>query len=97
MTSTEIRTLLQPPNIRDSDARVLAYLNSTFKSVDDLERDADLDALVEESRAKLEKLETKVRLAPSFLARPVSPYYENTSHHTPAQLSSHIRRSPWTA
>ena len=61
MTSVEIRSLLQPPNTHESDARVLAYLNSTYKSLDDLEQEADLEGLVEEARQKLESLDTKVR------------------------------------
>lgn len=61
MTSVEIRTLSQPPNTYESDARVLAYLNSNYKSLDDLEQDAGLGKLVEHARQELEALDAKVR------------------------------------
>ena len=61
MSSSEIRTLLQPPNAQESDARTLAHLNNTYKSLEDLEQGPDLDELVEQSRQRLEDLDTKVR------------------------------------
>ncbi|KAI9068018.1 RINT-1 family protein [Trametes sanguinea] len=60
MTSVEIRSLLQPPNIHEADTRALSYLNATFKSVDDLEHGLDLDELVEQARKQLDDLDTKV-------------------------------------
>ena len=60
MTSTQIRTLLQPPDVSESNARALAYLNSTYKSLDDLEQESDLEGLVEQARQRLEELDTKV-------------------------------------
>ena len=61
MTSVEIRSLLQPPNIQEADARVLTYLNTTWKSVGDLEHETDLEDLVERERKRLEDLDTRVR------------------------------------
>ncbi|KAH9891013.1 RINT-1 family protein [Cubamyces lactineus] len=61
MSSAEIRSLLQPPSVQESNDRALAYLNATYKSVDDLEHGPDLDELVEQSRKQLEELDTKVR------------------------------------
>ena len=65
MTSTQIRTLLQPPDVSESNARALAYLNSTYKSLDDLEQESDLEGLVEQARQRLVNLDTKVRYATS--------------------------------
>ena len=89
MSSAEIRTLLQPPNTKDSDARALAYINSTYKSLEDLESGPDLDELVEQARQKLEGLETEVRHHILALRR------EHLSSHPP-QLSSRTRRGHWT-
>ena len=63
MSSTQIRTLLQPPDVSESNARALAYLNSTYKSLDDLEQESDLEGLVEQARQQLEDLDSKVRYA----------------------------------
>ena len=62
MTSAQIRTLRQPPNMNESASRALAYLNETYKSFDDLDGSADLEALVEQTRQRVEELDTKVRL-----------------------------------
>ncbi|TBU64736.1 RINT-1 family protein [Dichomitus squalens] len=60
MSSAQIRTLLQPPDLSESDARALTYLNSTYKSLDDLEHESDLEAVVEQARQRLDDLDTKV-------------------------------------
>lgn len=61
MSSTQIRTLLQLPDVSESNARALAYLNSSFKSLDDLEKESDLEDLIEQAHQRLEDLDTKVR------------------------------------
>ena len=61
MSSTQIYTLLQPPDVNESNARALAYLNSHFKSLDDLEKESDLEGLVEQAQLRLEDFDTKVR------------------------------------
>ncbi|KAI0666341.1 TIP-1 family-domain-containing protein [Trametes maxima] len=60
MTSAQIQSLLQPPNLHESDARALAHLNATYKSLDDLEQGPDLEELVEQTRRQLEELDTKL-------------------------------------
>ena len=89
MSSVEIRSLLQPPNPQESDAHALAYLNETYKSVDDLEHGTDLDVLVEQTRERLEGLESNVRLLPTVCVW-------STSHRTLPQLSSRTRKLHWT-
>ena len=89
MSSVEIRSLLQPPNPQESDSHALAYLNETYKSIDDLEHGTDLDALVEQTRERLEGLESNVRSLPTLCAL-------STSHRTPPQLSSRTRKLHWT-
>ncbi|KAI0359047.1 hypothetical protein OH77DRAFT_1420580 [Trametes cingulata] len=60
MASVQIRTLLQPPSLHEADARALAHLNATYKSLDDLEHGPDLDELVEQARKQMEELDTKL-------------------------------------
>ncbi|KAH9912248.1 RINT-1 family protein [Epithele typhae] len=60
MSSAGIRRLLQPPNTQDSDTRALAYLNDTYKSLNDIESGEDLDVMVEQARRELEGIETKL-------------------------------------
>ncbi len=72
MTSVQIRTLRQPPNVNESNARALAYLNETYKSLDDLEGETDLEALVEQARQKMEDLDAKVRPSASVRGNEVS-------------------------
>ena len=48
--------------MNESASRALAYLNETYKSFDDLDGSADLGALVEQTRQRVEELDTKVRL-----------------------------------
>lgn len=62
MTSAQISTLRHPPNVNDSASRALAYVNETYKSLDDLDGSPDLEALVEQARQRVEELDTKVRL-----------------------------------
>ncbi|KAI0757326.1 RINT-1 family protein [Daedaleopsis nitida] len=89
MTSVEIRRLLQPPNSDEANARTLEYLNTTYKSLDDLEQESDLEALVEQSRQRLEDLDTKLAHSQSSLDAVIAQTREKAAEqlHTAQELS----------
>ncbi|KAI0823023.1 TIP-1 family-domain-containing protein [Trametes gibbosa] len=60
MTTVEIHTLLQPPNVHEADARALAHLNATFHSLDDLDHGANIEELLNQTRKQLDNLDAKL-------------------------------------
>ncbi|KAI8995431.1 TIP-1 family-domain-containing protein [Trametes punicea] len=94
MTSIEIRTLLQPPNIHDADAHALAYLNATFKSIHDLNQGPNLDDLVEQARKQLEDLDAKLADSQSSLDATITETRSKAADHLhTAQELSLLRHS----
>ncbi|TFK93535.1 hypothetical protein K466DRAFT_572441 [Polyporus arcularius HHB13444] len=94
MTSVQIRTLRQPPNVKESNARALAYLNETYKSLDDLERETDLEALVEQARQKMEDLDAKLAHSQSNVDVVITRTREKATEHLhTAQELSLLRHS----
>nr|VWO99552.1 N/A [Ganoderma boninense] len=89
MTSTQIRTLLQPPDVNESNTRALAYLNSSFKSLDDLEKESDLEGLVEQARQRLEELDTKLAQSQTSLDEVIAHTRQRATEnlHTAQELS----------
>ncbi|KAM5532788.1 hypothetical protein V8D89_013585 [Ganoderma adspersum] len=89
MSSTQIRTLLQPPDVNESNARALAYLNSSFKSLDDLEKESDLEDLVEQARQRLEDLDTKLAQSQTSLDEVIARTRQKATEnlHTAQELS----------
>ncbi|KAJ3552815.1 hypothetical protein NM688_g3951 [Phlebia brevispora] len=59
MSSAHIQALLGPPSVPDAQQRTLDFLNTRFKSYQDLEQAKDFNSLVEQSRAKDEELQAK--------------------------------------
>ncbi|KAI0336160.1 hypothetical protein GY45DRAFT_1316243 [Cubamyces sp. BRFM 1775] len=94
MSSAEIRSLLQPPSIQDSNDHALTYLNATYKSLDDLENAPDLDELVEQSRKHLEQLDTKLAHSQSSLDAAIEATRAKAAEHLhTAQELSLLRHS----
>jgi hypothetical protein len=58
MTSQQILTLLAPPNTEASDAKAESFLNSQFKSLNDL---SELEPLVLKAQQLNAELQTNVR------------------------------------
>ncbi|CDO70227.1 hypothetical protein BN946_scf184942.g27 [Trametes cinnabarina] len=89
MSSVDIRSLLQPPNIHEANSRALAYLNSTYKSVDDLERGPDLDQLVQQARNHLQALDAKLASSQSSLDATIADTRAKAAEylHTAQELS----------
>ncbi|RPD81666.1 hypothetical protein L226DRAFT_527933 [Lentinus tigrinus ALCF2SS1-7] len=89
MTSVQIRTLRQPPNVNESNARALAYLNETYKSLDDLDGEADLDDLVEQARQKMEELDGKLAHSQSNVDAVIAQTRDKATEqlHTAQELS----------
>jgi hypothetical protein len=72
MTSQQIQTLLAPPNTEESYQQTLLFLNSRFKSLDELN---ELDTSVEDSLQRQDDLSSQVRshpllIGPSELTEP---------------------------
>ncbi|KAL5636018.1 hypothetical protein ACGC1H_004731 [Rhizoctonia solani] len=60
MTSTQIKTLLSPPDETLSETRALEYLDSSFVSWESIEQLSRLDAEVERTRAGAQDLEKRL-------------------------------------
>ncbi|CAE6426131.1 unnamed protein product [Rhizoctonia solani] len=60
MTSTQIKTLLSPPDETLSETRALEYLDSSFVSWESIEQLSRLDAEVERTRAEAQDLEKRL-------------------------------------
>ncbi|KAI0768609.1 TIP-1 family-domain-containing protein [Trametes elegans] len=94
MTSVQIRSLLQPPNIHESDARALESLNATYKSLDDLEHGPNLDELVEDARKQLEDLDAKLAHSQSAVDAAITDTRAKADEHLhTAQELSLLRHS----
>lgn len=61
MASAHIQALLEPPSIADAEKHTLDFINSRFKSYQDLEQAQDYEDIVEQSRTRDEELAAKVR------------------------------------
>lgn len=60
MASTSIQQLLQPPSTVDSQERALAFLNSHFQSLDQLDDEETLQRVVDDARLKRDRLRAEV-------------------------------------
>ncbi|KAI0724222.1 RINT-1 family protein [Cerioporus squamosus] len=94
MTSVQIRTLHQPPNVNKSNSRALSYLNETYESLDDLDGETDLEALVEQARQKMEDLDRKLAHSQSSVDAVIARTREKATEHLhTAQELSLLRHS----
>ncbi|KAI0639075.1 TIP-1 family-domain-containing protein [Trametes polyzona] len=94
MSSVEIRSLLQPPNVHEADARALAHLNATYHTLDDLEQGPDLDELVEQVRKQLDDLDAKLAHSQSSVDTVIADTREKAAEHLhTAQELSLLRHS----
>ncbi|KAF7792493.1 hypothetical protein EIP86_003534 [Pleurotus ostreatoroseus] len=59
MASAHIQALLEPPSTADAEKHTLDFVNSRFKSYQDLEQAQDFDDIVEQSRLRDEELAVK--------------------------------------
>ncbi|CUA72365.1 RINT1-like protein [Rhizoctonia solani] len=73
MTSTQIKTLLNPPDASLSETRALEYLDSNFASWESIEQLSRLDAEVERTRAEAQDLDKQLgesqNLTDSFISK----------------------------
>lgn len=60
MASTSIQQLLQPPSTVDSQERALAFLNTHFQSLDQLDDEDTLQRVVDDARLKTDRLRAEV-------------------------------------
>ena len=67
MASAHIQALLEPPSTADAEKHAIDFVNSRFKSYQDLEQAQDFDDIVEQSRLRDEELAVKVRLVELFM------------------------------
>ncbi|KAI0080027.1 RINT-1 family protein [Panus rudis PR-1116 ss-1] len=82
MASTHIQALLGPPSTPDSHKRALDFLNSHYKSYDELLHSNDFDDILERSRINTEDL--KAKLAAS------QEHVNQLIHDTREQAQSHL-------
>jgi len=80
MSSSHIRTLLNPPSLQASREKAKEEINLRFSTIDDL---ADLDLLVPELKARRDEFKKKVlsriQYLPCFTANPGSAIHVSNS------------------
>jgi hypothetical protein len=63
MTSQQIQALLAPPDVEESNRKALLFLNSQFRSLEDLD---ELETATVQAQHHSEHLKSKVRLSYAF-------------------------------
>lgn len=72
MASAQIQTLLKPPSTDDARKRTQGYLNTRFKSLEDLEHTTDFESVVADYGKRSEDMKSEVRnLSCGFTRRPL--------------------------
>lgn len=59
MSSHSVRALLAPPNVGSSNTKTISRLNTTLRTLEDLN---NLEVVVSEEQRKNEELQSRVRL-----------------------------------
>ncbi|KAK7064595.1 TIP-1 family-domain-containing protein [Favolaschia claudopus] len=89
MSSTQIRTLLQPPDIQDANHTAVFFVNSRFKSFEDLDA---LENTVSEAKQRDEQLKADLAISQASLDALVSETREAAQNHMKTAQSLSLQR-----
>ncbi|KAJ7630533.1 TIP-1 family-domain-containing protein [Roridomyces roridus] len=79
MTSSQIRTLLSPPNVPEASQKALSFINNTFQSLDDLDA---LEDAVAEAKQRDEQLKAELSISQESVDALVARTREAAKEHT---------------
>ncbi|KAK7694298.1 hypothetical protein QCA50_001480 [Cerrena zonata] len=89
MASGHIQALLSDPSATDSHKRTLDFLNSRFRTYEDLEQSEDFDDILQNSQTRNEELQSKLTMSQQSLDALIAQTRESAQDnlHTAQELS----------
>ncbi|KAI0344153.1 hypothetical protein BDW22DRAFT_1355453 [Trametopsis cervina] len=94
MSSAQIQALLAPPSTSDAHARTQEYLNSRFRTLQDLDNGNDFSALVEGSSSRSNELNAKFTQSQAEVTNVIKQTRDSIAEHLyTAQELSLLRHS----